>query len=88
VSDLITDGCEPPCGHRELNSGPLEEQSILLISEPSLQSNHMDFKHSFKKQQAAEGATTASWSVHVTPAHVNVCASCVPIKFFLKIHIF
>ena len=23
--DLITDGCEPPCGCRELNSGPLEE---------------------------------------------------------------
>ncbi|KAM7326927.1 hypothetical protein ACRRTK_013294 [Alexandromys fortis] len=34
---IITDGCEPPCGCWELNSGPLEEQSVLLTSEPSLQ---------------------------------------------------
>jgi hypothetical protein len=31
------DGCEPPCGCWELNSGPLEEQSVLLTAEPSLQ---------------------------------------------------
>jgi hypothetical protein len=36
--DLITDGCEPPCGGWELNSGPLEEQSVLLTTEPSLHS--------------------------------------------------
>jgi hypothetical protein len=30
VSDLITDGCEPPCGCWDLNSGPLEEQSGTL----------------------------------------------------------
>jgi hypothetical protein len=36
-SDPITDGCEPPCGCWELNSGPLEEQSVLLTTEPSLQ---------------------------------------------------
>jgi len=35
--DLITDGCEPPYGCWELNSGPLEEQSVLLTAEPSLQ---------------------------------------------------
>ena len=35
--DLIIDGCEPPFGGWELNSGPLEEQSVLLTSEPSLQ---------------------------------------------------
>ena len=33
----ITDGCEPPCGCWELNSGPLEEQAMPLTSEPSLQ---------------------------------------------------
>ena len=33
--DLITDGCEPPCGCWELNSGPLEEQRG--YSEPVLQ---------------------------------------------------
>jgi len=38
ASDPITDGCEPPCGFWELNSEPLEEQSVLLTTEPSLQS--------------------------------------------------
>jgi hypothetical protein len=33
----MTDGCEPPYGCWELNSGPVEEQSVLLTSEPSLQ---------------------------------------------------
>ena len=37
ASDLITDGCEPPCGCWELNSGPLEGQSVLLTAEPSRQ---------------------------------------------------
>ena len=37
ASDLITGGCEPPWGCWELNSGPLEVQSVLLTSEPSLQ---------------------------------------------------
>ena len=30
--DPITDGCEPPYESWELNSGPLEEQSVLLTS--------------------------------------------------------
>jgi hypothetical protein len=30
------DGCEPPCGCWELNSGRLEEQSVLLPAEPSI----------------------------------------------------
>ena len=34
--DLITDGCEPPCGCWQLNSGPLEEQLVLLTAEPFL----------------------------------------------------
>ena len=37
VQDLITDGCDPPCSCWTLNSGPLEEQPVLLTSEPSLQ---------------------------------------------------
>jgi hypothetical protein len=44
VSDLITDGCEPPCGYWELNSGPPEEQSVLLNAEPSLQSPYYFLK--------------------------------------------
>jgi hypothetical protein len=35
--DLILDGCEPPFGCWELNSGPQEKQPVLLTSEPSLQ---------------------------------------------------
>jgi hypothetical protein len=31
------DGCEPPCGCWDLNSGPLEEQSTLLTTEPAHQ---------------------------------------------------
>ena len=31
-----SNGCEPPCGCRSLNSGPVEEQPVLLTSEPSL----------------------------------------------------
>jgi hypothetical protein len=33
ASDLITDGCEPLCGYWDLNSEPLEEQSVLLTAE-------------------------------------------------------
>jgi hypothetical protein len=33
-TDPITDGCELPCGCWGLNSGPLEEQSVLLTTEP------------------------------------------------------
>ena len=36
-SDLLTDGCEPPCGCWDLNSGPSEEKSVLVIAEPPLQ---------------------------------------------------
>ena len=35
--DPIAECCEPPCGCWELNSGPLEEQAMLLTAEPSLQ---------------------------------------------------
>jgi hypothetical protein len=37
ASAPITDGCEPPYSCWELNSGPLEEQPVLLTSEPALQ---------------------------------------------------
>jgi hypothetical protein len=47
ASDPITDGCEPPCGCWELNSGPLEEQLVLLITEPSLQALLFVFKYIF-----------------------------------------
>jgi hypothetical protein len=39
--DLNTDLCEPPCGYWELNSGPVDERSVLLTAEPSLQPIHV-----------------------------------------------
>ena len=44
TSDLITDGCEPPYGCWDLNSGPSKEQSVLLTAEPSLQHPFETFK--------------------------------------------
>jgi hypothetical protein len=44
ASDPITDGCEPPCDCWELNSGPLEEQSVLFTTESSLQPLVLFFK--------------------------------------------
>jgi hypothetical protein len=41
-SDPITNGYESPCGCWDLNSEPLEEQPMLLITEPSLQPNIVD----------------------------------------------
>jgi hypothetical protein len=38
------DGFEPPCGCWDLNSGPPEEQSVLLTTEPSLQPPVSHFK--------------------------------------------
>ena len=43
ASDFIADGHEPPCGCWDLNSGPSEEQSVLLTTEPSLQPLLGDF---------------------------------------------
>jgi hypothetical protein len=43
ASDLITDGCETPCGCWELNSEPSEEQSVFLTAEPSLQPQVFNF---------------------------------------------
>jgi hypothetical protein len=40
---LIIDGCEPPCGCWELNSGHLEEQTVFLTPEPSLQCQSQNF---------------------------------------------
>jgi hypothetical protein len=45
ASDPITDGCEPPCGCWELNSEPMEEQSVLLTIDPSLQPIFFQKKH-------------------------------------------
>jgi hypothetical protein len=43
ASDLITDGCEPPCSCWDLNSGHSRELLMLLNAEPSLWSINIDF---------------------------------------------
>jgi hypothetical protein len=47
--DPITGGCELPCGCWDLNSGPSEEQSMLLTTEPSLQPHAL---YSYRKINA------------------------------------
>ena len=42
--DPITDGYEPPCGCWELNSGPQEEQTVLLVTLSFLQPTFHVFK--------------------------------------------
>ena len=43
ASDLITGGCGPSYGCWNLNSGPSEEQSLLLHAEPSHQPCQSNF---------------------------------------------
>jgi hypothetical protein len=59
LTDLITDVIEPPCGCWELNSGSLEEQSVLSTSEPSLQSCTMFFKDKGKDSGNPTGRLSA-----------------------------
>jgi hypothetical protein len=52
ASDPIADGCEPPCGCWELNSGPLQEQSVNpspALKQQFLKSNHVA-QHNLKIQ--------------------------------------
>jgi hypothetical protein len=58
-SDIVTDGCEPPCGCWELNSGPLEEQSVLLTAEPLLQPHISDSLFTFLQTLFTDDHTPA-----------------------------
>jgi hypothetical protein len=44
---IVKDSCEPPCVYWEFNPGPLEEQPVISITEPSLQLPQED---SFKRE--------------------------------------
>jgi hypothetical protein len=71
ASDPIIDGYEPPCGCWELNSGPLEEQSLLLTVEPSLQP--LDFildyspRYSVEMQLNFHTAFVSPFKTHLLP---------------------
>jgi hypothetical protein len=60
-SDLIMDGCEPPCRCWDLNSGPLEGQSVLPTTEPSLQPPaHASFNPSTQEADTGLVCVTSS----------------------------
>jgi hypothetical protein len=60
VADLIMVGCEPPCGCWDSNSGPLEEQSVLLTAEPSLQPDQWLLKG--HEHEIPWGPVDSDWS--------------------------
>jgi hypothetical protein len=62
ASDHITDGCESPWGCWELNSGPLEEQSVSLTAEPSVQPVKWILKSTLESQLCR---MVFCWSKHV-----------------------
>jgi hypothetical protein len=72
ASDLITDGCKPPCGCWDLNSGPLGEQSVLLTTEPSLQPRnifHIVMAPQFAPKRSPCLGTDGEDSVAIRSAH-------------------
>lgn len=44
----VTHDCEPPCGCWDSNPGPLEEQLVLLTTEPSLQPQGLSLLYSVR----------------------------------------
>jgi hypothetical protein len=66
ASDLITGGCEPPCGCWDLKSGPLEKQSVLLPAEPSRQPPEpqiLNSKYSTSPIESLSDSQTSRWNV-------------------------
>ena len=53
--DLIIDGCKPPCGGWELNSGSLEEQAIRAEVKKPLSHLSSPLKSSFNLSFIPEG---------------------------------
>jgi hypothetical protein len=63
--DLIIEGYELPCGCWKLNSEPLEEQSVLLTTEPSLQPQFQTSTHphlsSSRRSKTKSSPLLKSW---------------------------
>jgi hypothetical protein len=70
ASDTITDGCEPPCSCWELNSGPLEDQSVLLTTEPSLQLPGYIFENELERANKRNKVNINSLWIH-THTHTH-----------------
>ena len=72
--DPITDGCGPPCGCRELNSGPLEEQSVLVTAEPSLQPKNEFLKITLNHKEA-QAFNPSTWEAETKAGRSEFKAS-------------
>jgi hypothetical protein len=77
ASDLITDGCEPPCGCWDLNSGPSKEQLALLTTGPSRQPLNEDFFFSCWK-------VSPRMKFHPKNHYIVICVT----HLFTQIHVF
>jgi hypothetical protein len=90
TSDPIIDGCEPPCGCWELNSGALEEQLVLLTAEPSLQPHSCSLWAGFYANSLFGHCFSLLWvpSLSSTKAHLSsTVLSCVPhLNYFIDNH--
>jgi hypothetical protein len=71
LSDLITGGCELPHGCWDLNSGPLEEQSVFLTAEPVIKRGSSVLKESSCYMLAE--SKWRSFSLSLSPSRVRVC---------------
>ena len=82
----VTDSYELPCGCWELNLGPLEEQPVLLTTEPFLQPTF-----NLRSQESeAGGSSTPDQPMYKTRAcqnHTKLCASSIKLYFHLFLSI-
>jgi hypothetical protein len=69
------DGCEPPCGCWDLNSGPLEEQLVLLTTEPSHQPLVSPSLFKKKKKKKARAEEMAQWLRELTALPEDVSSN-------------
>ena len=73
ASDFVTDGCEPPCGCWDLNSGPWEEQLVLLTTEPPHQPESCLFKNVNFVNFLYSESQCKRWTFKNTPLCLCVC---------------
>ena len=69
-------GCEPTCGCRELNSGAVEDQSVLLTTEPSVQHVVKDFNPIYGYVACTHSHTHTHTHTH-TYSHTILYSLCV-----------
>jgi hypothetical protein len=74
ASDPSIIAWEPPCGCWELNSGPLEEQTVFLTTEPSFKSTILPLSCSFNNERMLDSLVlellwAAMWVLGIEPRH-------------------